>query len=322
MRTARGFSSLILILLLVMVLAGLAFFVVSRGSGPASCSQPFVVGAPSTEFANPEPVTIQGYSGSAEEPYLTPDGQYLLFGDRTDTQKDPNIFYAKRVDDTTFTFVGEVTGVNTPDLEAAPNMDDLGTFYFTSVRSYGKSGEFNTTYRGVWNNGTVTGVHAVPGISDQKRGMLDMDAQISPDGNTLYVSSADFSRGLPPRSSIVKIAVKNPDGSFTKTGNWAELLENINVCNLTYAPNISRDGLVLFFNHADPAEGSMRIYLAKRGSVSEPFGVPQLVEATGDRVESAFLSSDGNRLYYHQALEMKEGGISKFGIYMLTRQKD
>ena len=282
---------------------------------------PFLHSQPSptnTEFTNPQPVTIQGYNGSAEEPYITPDGQYLLFGNRTDTEKNPNIYYAKKVTDATFTFMGEVKGVNTPQHDAAANMDDSGNFYFTSTRSYGPKGDLNTTYRGVWNNGTVTGVAAVLGTSDQKFGMVDMDAQISPDGNTLYISAADMTRGHPPRSSIIKIAVKNPDGSFTKLKNSAELLKNVNVGNLIYAPLISRDGLELFFNLTNLATKSMLIYVAKRNSVSEPFGVPQLIEAADGLVESAFLTRDENHLYYHR---VNKATSKSFEIYMLTRQK-
>ena len=215
--------------------------------------------------------------------------------------------------------MGEVQGINTPDLEAVANMDDAGNFYFVSTGKYSKQ-NMATIYRGVFKDGVVTGVAPVPGVSDQIFRMIDMDGQISPDGNTLYVSLADFTHGPPPRSSIIKIAAKNPDGSFTHLSNSAELLKNINGGDLAYAPTISRDGLELFFNWANPSAGSMRIYVAKRGSTSEPFGVPQLVEATGDLVEAAFLSRDENRLYYHQVLETTGKGISKFGIYMLTRQ--
>src|SRR5438094_907712 len=80
------------------------------------------------EFGNSQAVTIEGYSGSAEEPFLTPDGQYLIFDSRTDVEKDSNIYYAKKVTDSHFIFMGEVKGVNTPSFEGVVSLDDDNNF--------------------------------------------------------------------------------------------------------------------------------------------------------------------------------------------------
>src|SRR6266566_4157381 len=104
------------------------------------------------EFNHPRRVTIQGYSGSAEEPRFSPDGQYLIFDDRTDEHPNSDIFYAKRIDDTTFTFMGEVRGVNTPQFEEIAGIDDAGNFYFMSTRNY-TAPDWNAAYRGVWQDG-------------------------------------------------------------------------------------------------------------------------------------------------------------------------
>src|SRR5258708_518526 len=65
-----------------------------------------------SDFANPEAVTITGYSGAEEDPVESPDGKYLFFDSHTDATGDSKIYYASRVDYKTFTYVGEVQGVN------------------------------------------------------------------------------------------------------------------------------------------------------------------------------------------------------------------
>jgi hypothetical protein len=60
-----------------------------------------------------------------------------------------------------------------------------------------------------------------------------------------------------------------------------------------------------------------RIYTAKRTTTSEPFGAPHLVGAqTPGFNEGAFISRDGNRLYYHH-LDLTTG---HFSIYAMTRR--
>ena len=283
-----------------------------------------------TEFANPQPVTIQGYSGSTEEPYITPDGQYLIFDDRNDPTEDTKIYYAKKVTDATFTFMGEVKGVNTSSFEGLVSMDDANNFYF--ARSYSQNFQTmpgtTTIYRGVFNNGTVTDVVPVEGLSHKQTGLLNMDPNISYDGNTLYFTDIDFRNGL---HVVVKVAVRNPDGTFTKLADSdPRMLEFKNEFKNVYNGNVinkpligpvmlSRDGLEGFFNAADLSVEWNRIYTVKRNSVSDPFGVPQLIGAADGFVEGAFISGDGNHLYYHKLLAIPPKGA--FKIYMVTRQK-
>jgi len=272
-----------------------------------------------TEFTNPQPVTIQGYSGSAEEPYITPDGQYLIFDSRTDPEKIASkIYYAKKVSDTTFAFMGEVKGVNTNNADAdLVSIDDTDNFYFFSSRSYHQ--DFQTIYRGVWNNGTVTGVGPIIGLSDKEFGMVNVDPEISADGRALYFSDADFGDFKGDLKNMeVKVAVKNIDGSFTKLDNSDELRKrtaNNHLSGFIGPVFTSHDGLEGFFTRDNPADNSAHIYIIKRNSISEPFGMPELVGAADGFVEGQFLSRDGGHLYYHKAL-----GNGSFGIYMLTRQ--
>src|SRR5271167_3324394 len=60
-------------------------------------------------FGDPQTVTIEGYPGSAEEPFITPDGRYLLFNS-SEAEPDFSLQFASRVDAQTFEYQGEIQG--------------------------------------------------------------------------------------------------------------------------------------------------------------------------------------------------------------------
>ena len=271
--------------------------------------QPLVV---NSEFKNARPVTIEGYRGAAMEPFLSRDGEYLFFNNSNDPRTNTNLFYAKRVNNTTFAYAGEVGGVNTDKLEGVVSMDNSDTVYFVSTRSYEDS--FNTLYKGVWSDGAVRDVSLVEGVSREKPWWLNMDAEISPDGSRLYFVDNKFGSNNIPEVSDIFVATKKGDGSFTKTPDSDEVFANVNNGDLNYAPAISTDGLELYFTRAKLSLGKVQIYVAKRTSPSGVFGVPELVGAAEGFVEGPTLSLDGKRMYYHKKL----GGDS-YGIFMVSR---
>ena len=267
-------------------------------------------------FTNPVRVEIQGYKDfAAKEPFISRDGQYLFFNNTNDKPGvDTHVFYAKRIDDATFQFIGPVEGLGgemrVPDLNsAAPSLDADGNIYFTSTKSY--RNDFNVIHQGLFNKGVVTGVSAVPGISLKKFGWINMDGEISADGKTLYYSDTLASDSS--KVSILRVAAKNADGSFTPLPNSDDLLKtanNVDVFN--YAPSTTVDGLELFFT-SGMATG---IYVVKRSSISEPFGPAQLaVAATNGNVEAPSITDDGKHLYYAQ----QEGEEYFWTIYVATR---
>ena len=79
----------------------------SGSSGNVSDSVTVNPVADPTAFTTPTPITINGYTGSAMEPFISVDGQFLFFNDSADNKQ---IYYATRVDDVTFNFVGLVGG--------------------------------------------------------------------------------------------------------------------------------------------------------------------------------------------------------------------
>src|ERR1700735_3418872 len=156
-------------------------------------------------FTNPQPVTIEGYSQEAMEPFVSPDGNYLFFNS-SNSASPTNLYYATRIDDVTFQFVGEVGGINTEGpLNAVGSMDDNDTFYFVSNRNY-VSPTFSTIYSCSFSNGNCSSIAAVPGISKKKLFDINFDACISPARNTLYFDDGVYSSKLQLQRASIAIA--------------------------------------------------------------------------------------------------------------------
>jgi hypothetical protein len=260
-------------------------------------------------FGNPERVAIRGYDGDAMEPFVTPDGRYLLFNNRNDPRIDTNLHFARRIDSLTYQYGGALKGANTPALEGVPSVDRAGNLFFVSTRSYRET--LATLYRGRFVDGTVADVRLVGGVSRRQPGIVMFDAEIAADGNTLFVVDGEFSGGPQPRSADIAIAVR--DGAeFRRVAASAELLKNVNTAALEYAPAVSSDLRELFFTRAT-GSGPPAIFRTERASAAEPFESPQRVGAIAGFVEAPALPGDGRSLYYHKL----EGG--RFLIYRVSR---
>ena len=260
-------------------------------------------------FANPERVAIRGYDGDAMEPFVTRDGRYLLFNNRNDPRIDTNLHFARRIDSLNYQYGGALKGANTPALEGVPSVDRAGNLFFVSTRSYKET--LSTLYRGRFVDGTVSGVRLVGGVSRRQPGIVMFDAEIAPDGSTLFVVDGEFSGGPHPRSADIAMAVR--DGAqFRRVGSSAELLKKVNTAALEYAPAVSGDLLELFFTRAT-GSGPPAVFRAARRSAAEPFETPHRVGAIAGFVEAPALSGDGRALYYHKL----EGG--RFLIYRVSR---
>ncbi len=253
-------------------------------------------------FANPQPVQINGYPGSAEEPFITPDGRYLLFNS-SEEEPDFTLQYATSVNPQTFDYQGEILGeaVNEPgSLSGTPTLDDDGNLDFVSTRSYYET--LSTIYTGRFFAGSVTDVHLVPGVSGSRIGEIDFDVGASPDGSSLYVAVGQFGGGGPPSEASIVLYERGEGGSFSIAPDSAELLKAVNeTAKLNYGAAISPDGLELFYTAATPALGiAPSVYRATRASTGEPFGGVEKISAITGFAEAPSLSTDGTTLYYHE----------------------
>jgi Tol biopolymer transport system component len=280
-------------------------FVVACGSGPSAQLPPV---PSSTDFHTPQRVTIEGYNGDAMEPFISRDGKYLFFNNLNEPKVNTNLHWAERIDDLHFRYRGEIQGVNTPALEGVPSMDRQGNFYFVSNRSYDQTA--STLYRAKFADGAMTGVELVPGVSLAKPGIVNFDAEISADGNTLYFVESEFSILGQPKSAQILFARRNGN-TFVRDATSASILETVNNDGLDYAPATSASEREIFFTRANRTGPA--IYVAKRVSKAVPFEPPLRIAAITGFAEGPTLSPDELSLYYH----VKEDG--RFVIYRVTR---
>jgi Tol biopolymer transport system component len=275
--------------------------------GPPRAQEPSA--AVSLEFQNPQRVTIEGYSGDAMEPFLTRDGKYLFFNNLNEGNVNTNLHWAERVDDLHFMYRGEIEGVNTPALEGVASMDREGNFYFVSNRSYDQTA--STLYRGKFANGHVTGVELVPGVSLAKPGIVNFDAEISADGNTLFFVESQFNSAGQPQWAHILFARRSGDRFVRDAASETVMRAINNAGKLNYAPATTASECEIFFTRV--GSDGPATYVAKRASKGLPFEEPERIAAITGFAEAPTLSPDEKALYFHK----KEDG--RFVIYRITR---
>ena len=285
----------------------------SENEQEVNIDQPSESQSAKDKFENEQAVNIIDYTDHAMEPFISRDGQYLFWNSLNDG-KNTSLFYARRIDDSNFQFMGVVNGVNgkAPHLDAVASMDVNNNFYWVSTRDWPKI--FENYQYGKWNKGVVTGVNPVAGdFYIRQPGWIVMDAEISPDGKTLFFVTARFTGGEVPEESDIGVARKI-DGKFVNDSNSEVILRNINTKDdLEYAPSISADGMEIFFTRLIVAEKGTRIYVSRRDSIDGPFGKPEPLDIKGNIPEAPSITSDGQTIYYHK----KDGQY--FRIYKMRR---
>jgi hypothetical protein len=289
-----------------------ATFAISAFAVVIACAPPAqdVSISASDAFQNPERVTIEGYDGEAMEPFISRDGKDLFFNNLNEPNVNTNLHWAERIDELHFKYRGELQGVNTPALEGVPSMDRMGNFYFVSNRSYDQTA--STLYRGKFANGVLSGVELVPGVSLAKPGIVNFDAEISADGNTLYFVESQFNLLRQPESARILIARRNGN-SFVRDPTSAAIMQSINTEGLNYAPATSVSECEIFFTRVGPQGPA--IYMAQRADKTRPFQKPVRLAAITGFVEAPTLSPDEQSLYFHK----KENG--HLVLYRVTRAR-
>ena len=257
-------------------------------------------------------VAIVGYDGDAMEPFIAPISGDLLFNNRNSPPELTDLNWARRTSDARFEYVGKIDGANSNALDGVASIDESGTIYFVSTRSYEQT--LATLYRGRWSNGVVAQVEIVPGISREQRGFVNFDAEISRDGDSLYYVEGHFSGGAIPDSADIALAHRTDD-RFVRDAYSDVLLGSVNTPALEYAPAISADRRELFFTRLDRHARTIAIYRATRSGAGQAFGPPQRVAAADGFVEAPALSPDGDVLYFHRL----DGG--RFHICRANRVK-
>ncbi|QHI36654.1 hypothetical protein IMCC3317_20170 [Kordia antarctica] len=255
-------------------------------------------------------VTINGLSFDAMEPFVSSDGNYLFFNNLNDGI-NTKLYYATKVNDSTFNYVGELSGTNqatSPHLDAVADMDSSGNFYWTSTRNYPT--ELNNLFHGTFNAGTVSNIERVQGDFNMNiPGWLVMDHGISLDGQFLYFINTRFDgTNCPgPCETTLGIAQKVNASTFNTLPNSPSILQNINDATyIYYAPCISSDNLELYYTRylKGPITPNtlFEICVAVRSDATSEFSVPRVLfsETIANLVEAPTLTLDKNIMYYHQ----------------------
>lgn len=258
------------------------------------------------DFEIPRLVTITGYEANAMEPFLSRDGQFLFFNNRDEPEDQTDIHYARRIDDLEFEYVGKLDGANSTSLDGAPSLDRMGNFFFVSPRDYESSR--NTLWQGNFAGGSLSDIREVSGdVSRYNPLWLNMDAEISANGNRLYLVENEwrlFGGGI--KSSDIFISRKSLNGEFFRMSQLDELVSQINTSDLEYGPALSEDELTLYFTRVPPQAArngdstAFGIWVATRSSVNDPFEPPVRIEAIQGYVEGPTVADRGCALYFHQ----------------------
>lgn len=265
-------------------------------------------------FTHPFKVEMIGYDGNIMEPFLSRDGNILLFNNLNSAPENTNLHWATKISNTTFQYNGEISGVNTADLEGVPTMDSSGNLYFVSTRNYETT--LSTLYKANFSNGTATNVQLINGVSRLQPGWVNFDVEVSEDGQTLYFVDAQFGLTGNPKTADIVIATKNGTG-FQRLSNSSEIMQNVNTDALEYAACISANQLELYFTRvAVPltAASFPELFISTRPNVNEPFGVPYRIQIIKGFVEAMTIAPDLRTFYFHK----KEG--TRFVLYMVRRK--
>lgn len=248
-------------------------------------------------------VLISGYSGDAMEPFLSPDGNTLFFNS-LNNGIDTKLHYATRADDSLFTYVGEVIGANepgNPQLNAVASLDTTGNFLWASTRDY--PGNFDNLHRGDYSGGTISNVNRVHGtFYVYQPGYIVMDAALTFSGNELYYCNAFFDTCTIPCSATLGIASRVNDSTFNTTANSAYILQHVNDTDYcVYAPQLSTDGLELYFTRYLKGSFNTEICVSVRNTVADTFSSPMvLISEFPNAPEAATLNTANTLMYYHK----------------------
>jgi hypothetical protein len=90
-----------------------AFMAIGCSGGVENAPQPPATPVSAgNAFSSPQKVAIEGYTGTAMEPFVSRDGKYLFFNDSNATGNDTNLFWATRTSARVFQFRGEIAGAD------------------------------------------------------------------------------------------------------------------------------------------------------------------------------------------------------------------
>ncbi len=215
-------------------------------------------------------VDIVGYDGDAMEPFIVPEyRRSVVQQPQLAARTDRSALGAQNRRRSIRISSDPIKGVNSPALDGVPSVDESGTMYFMSTRSYDET--FATIYRGHWSNGYGHKSNWYPALRAWPRVCSNFDAEISRDGDSLFYAKA-ASAAAPIRIRLtLPSRIEWAIGSFA-TRSATCCCRRVNTPALEYAPAVSADRRELFFTRLDRHARTIAIYRVKRIGAGQEFG--------------------------------------------------
>ena len=248
-----------------------------------------------TSFAGPFAVAITGYDDHAMEPFLTRDGEYLVFNDRNAPADSTDLHIAARVDDSTFAYVGPLDSLNGATLDAVPTGATDGTLVFVSLRAYDST--FSTLFTSTLSGATAGAPARLTSISTGGGGLLDFDVDLSADGQELIVARGRFTGAALPVEADLRL-YRRAGAGFSPAPDGAAVFAALNTDALEFAPAMTSSGLELCFTRLVPGREPI-LMVSRRATATEAWGAPRRIRGPTGLVEAGTWSPDGRILYFH-----------------------
>lgn len=263
---------------------------------------PLVVSALAACFAPMQPVTIQGYSDHAMEPFISRDGETLFFNNRNEPAEETDLHWATRLDDLTFLYRGRVAGANSGHLDGVASVARDGTFALTSLRAWESEGA--TIWMGRWANEALTDLDILIQLRPGAPPRFNMDGELSASGARFYVTDNRWALIGGLRTSDIRLSIRE-DGRWRRAPEYDDWFAAINTREgLEFAPATNEAETELYFTRLTrPFLRAPRFetFVSVRSDPSEAFGAPQRIDALQGYVEAPTVAPDG-ALYIHSML--------------------
>lgn len=257
-------------------------------------------------FAPMQPVSIQGYTDHAMEPFLSRDGETLFFNNRNEPAEETDLHWATRIDDLTFRYRGRIASANSSHLDGVASVSRDGLFAFTSLRAFNERGA--TIWMGRWTGDGVTGLSLETQLRPGPPPQFNMDGELSASGRHFYVTDNLWALIGGLRTSDIRLGVRE-NGRWRRAPEFDAWFAAINTRTaLEYAPATNETETELYFTRLSrPFLRPPRFdtFVSVRETIDLPFGAPQRIAALEGYVEAVSVAPDG-ALYVHA---MRSGRI-------------
>jgi hypothetical protein len=249
-------------------------------------------------FGPPERVIIEGYVGEAMEPFMSRDGATLVFNNRNGPEDQTDLHWASRAGPARWHYRGLVAGANSMALDGVGTLAGTGRFCFVSTRSYDAT--LATIHCGDWQDGVLARAALQPRTAGAQRGELIFDVELAADGETMVLTSGEFSGGAAPDRGRLRLARKSGDLFVTNKAADAQFA-TVNKGRLDYAAALSSDGRQLAFTRLGRGPlAAPEILLATRPTNDAPFGDVRQIAAITGFVEAPSFGPGDRTLVYHR----------------------